>query len=345
MIIFKLPDLGEGLPDAIIREWYVKPGDTVKADQPLVSMETAKALVDVPSPQKGEIETLFGDTGDTIETGQPLVGFVSADGDIAAASTETARVEATPAVRALAKKLGVDLASIAAQGQRITAAEVEAAAQKQAGTTAGWEVLSPARRAMALSMTASHQHIAPITLCDDADISAWDATQDITIRLVRAIVAACAAAPILNAEFDDAKMACRFHSEVNLGIAIDTEHGLYVPVIKNAAALSDSDLRAKINQFKQQAQEKSIAAADLHGGTIVLSNYGSLAGRYGTPIIVPPMIAIVGVGKARDEVVAVAGKPEIHRIMPLSVSVDHRAATGGDAARFLKVLLTELTRN
>lgn len=345
MIIFTLPDLGEGLPDAVIREWYVKPGERIKADQPIVAMETAKALVDVPAPFNCEIEKLFGNPGDTIETGQPLIGFVGEEKKKEAAKPQTGAatpVQATPAVRALAKKLGVNLADITPQGEYITTAEVEQVAQNS--TKNGMEPLAPVRRAMILSMTESHKRVVPITLCDDADIAAWDDQQDITVRLIRAIIAACAAVPMLNATFDDEKMAYRLNPEVHLGIAVDTAHGLYVPVVKQAAQLSAGQLRDKINQFKQQAQDKSIAQADLHGATIILSNFGALAGRYGNPIIVPPMVAIVGVGKSRDAVVPVAGKPAVHRIIPLSVSIDHRAVTGGEAARFLKAMLDDLAK-
>ena len=347
MIIFKLPDLGEGLPDAIIREWYVKQGDTVKSDQPLASMETAKALVDVPSPFSGKIEKLFGNPGDTIETGQPLIGFAGEAQDKVHAETtpppKAASAKATPAVRALAKKLGVNLADISPQGDYITTAEVEEAAHK--GTAShDLEPLSPVRRAMVISMNESHKRVVPITLSDDADIFAWDDQQDITVRLIRAIVEGCESVPMLNATFDDQKLAYRLNPEINLGIAVDTPHGLYVPVIKNIAAQENRQLREKINQFKQQAQEKSIQQADLHGATIILSNFGAFAGRYANPIIVPPMVAIIGIGKAREEVVAAAGKPAIHRIIPLSITVDHRLVTGGEAARFLKAMIDALAK-
>ena len=189
MIIYKLPDLGEGLPDAIIREWYVQPGDAIKADQPIVAMETAKALVEVPAPFHGKVEKLFGKIGDTIETGQPLIGFEGegqeeVKGGHAEAKhppvekKEKSKAKATPAVRALAKKLGVNLDEMTAQGDFITQAEVEqAAAQSKAGS----EALSPARRAMVLAMTESHHKIVPITISDDADIAAWEQGQDTAI--------------------------------------------------------------------------------------------------------------------------------------------------------------------
>ncbi len=373
MKTFKLPDLGEGLPDAIIREWYVKVGDSVEVDQLLVSMETAKALVDVPSPEAGKIEKLFGEPDDTIETGQPLIGFEgeeeaeeevkdtgtvvgaieesnavleeSAVG-VTAARTAATRVKATPAIRALAKKLDVNLADITPKGSRITAEDVEAAAKGgvDKADLEDMETLSPVRRAMVLSMTQSHQQVVPVTLSDDADIHAWPKGENVTMRLIRAVSHACQAVPILNATFDGKNSAYRLNDAVNLGIAIDTEHGLYVPVLKDIANQSDKQLREKLELLKTQAQEKSIHQEDLHGATIVLSNFGTFAGRYASPIIVPPTVAIIGVGRIRDAVVAAEGKPAVHRIMPLSVTVDHRIVTGGESARFLKVLIDALSQ-
>ncbi len=374
MIIFKLPDLGEGLPDAIIREWYIKQGDVVKVDQPLVAMETAKALVDVPAPYAGTIEKLFGEVGDTIETGNPLIGFegegaaetktdsgtvvgaIEQSGKIIqetafgvsrqSSHSGTQRIKATPAVRALAKKLGVDLTTLTPQGARITAAEVRQAAHQSNPSDASlpedMQALTPARRAMVMSMKKSQQEVVPVTLVDDADIHAWPAKTDTTLRLLRAIAAACQQEPMLNASFDGQHMAYRLNQAINVGIAVDTEHGLYVPVLKDIAKRDDNDLREQINQFKQQARDKSIAQADLHGATIMLSNFGAIAGRYASPIIVPPMVAIIGVGRSRDEVVAIDNKPAIHKMMPLSITVDHRLITGGEAARFLKTLITTL---
>ena len=370
MKIFKLPDLGEGLPDAIIREWHVKVGDEVKTDQPIVAMETAKALVDVPAVFDGKIEKLFGDVGDTIETGQPLIGFegegeaeeakdagtvVGAIEESEAVLKESAigitlgkasgRIKATPAVRTLAKRLGVDLSMIAPTGDRITAADVKQAAEKGVEALAeesDMESLTPVRRAMVLSMTRSHHEVVPVTLSDDADIHAWKGKANITIRLIRAVVDACEAVPMLNATFDSQHLRYRLNKDINLGVAVDTPHGLYVPILRDTANLSDQALRDKINQFKTQAQEKTIAQKDLHGGTIILSNFGAIAGRYANTIILPPMISIIGVGKLRDEVVAFNGKPVIHPILPLSITADHRAVTGGELARFLKAMIDAL---
>ncbi len=369
MKIFKLPDLGEGLPDAIIREWYVKVGDQIKTDQPMV------AMVDVPAPFDGVVEKLFGEVGDTIETHKPLIGFVgegvaevSHDSGTVVGAIEqsgqvvnesatgvqtqktTASIKATPAVRMLAKQLGVDLASITSASGVITADEVKAAAgtgsttAKSAALPAGFTQLSGVKRAMVLSMTQSHNEIVPVTLTEDADIASWYKKEDLMVRLTRAIAAAAAAEPSLNAHFDGASMSTKQFNEINLAMAVDMPHGLFVPVIKDAAKKSADELRAQIEKFKQQAQTKTMAPDDMKGGTIMLSNFGSFAGKYANPILLPPMVCILGIGKTRDTVVAINGEMKIHPVMPLSITCDHRAVTGGEMARFLKVLKDELQK-
>jgi pyruvate dehydrogenase E2 component (dihydrolipoamide acetyltransferase) len=177
MNIFNLPDLGEGLPDAEIHEWFVKEGDTVAADQPLVSMETAKAVVDVPCPQGGIISKLYGKPGDVIKTGEPLVAFTSTAAKTADKGTvvgnleesseitednftigiqhsEKTRIKATPAVKMLAKKLNVDLSALKGTGEFgvITREDVQAQADKSAQIPVGYEPLRGVRRAMLNSM-------------------------------------------------------------------------------------------------------------------------------------------------------------------------------------------------
>lgn len=373
MKIFKLPDLGEGLPDAIIREWYVKAGEEVTIDQPIVAMETAKALVDVPAPFAGKIEKLYGKVGDTIETGHPLIGF-EGDGDtmdveeqdsgtvvgaiqtsdemIGSSATGVAgkKPRAIPAVRMLAKNLGVDLATIKPKGARITTEEVMAAAgttPKQAAIPAmppleNATQLSSAKRGMVLSMQHSHQHVVPASISDDADITAWKGKRDVTLTILRAMAKACDEEPMVNSYFDGDNMAYRLNDSVNIGIAVDTKHGLYVPVITDIDNKTDKELREIINQYKEQAQSHSIKQEDLKGATIMMSNFGTFAGRYANPIIVPPMVATIAIGRSRDQAVAVDGKVEIHHIMPLSITFDHRAVTGGEAARFLKIMMNAL---
>lgn len=195
MSTFKLPDLGEGLQDAEIVAWHVSQGDHVVADQPLVSVETAKAVVEIPSPQSGHIAKLLGKPGDVVEIGADLVEFseeASTDPGaiVGELPTKQTRTRATPAVRRLAGKLGVDLATVdgSGPGGSITSADVEQAAQPLLeGVTV--ERLSGVRRAMAQAMSKSGTEIVPATVTDEVDINHWPDDADITIRLVRAIEA------------------------------------------------------------------------------------------------------------------------------------------------------------
>lgn len=441
---FLLPDLGEGLPDATVVEWHVKEGDTIKLDAPLVSMETAKAVVDVPSPYTGKVVKLHGAAGDVIETGAALAEFepdpnakqraeAEATGHHhgpkkaeaapapapapAPAATKAERedegtvvgamvsgntvhveqaasiggVKAVPAVRALARKLKVDLARVrpsgadgvvtmqdvkdaAANGSAALGAAPARAVPASAGrhlapelpqpepqrgpvslagkpvrtappsvTASGQpEQLKGVRRNMARVMADAHAQVVPTTLVDDADLHAWIGKQDITARLIRAIVAACKAVPALNAWFDGKSLTRTLHPQVDIGIAVDTDDGLFVPALRNADVLDAAGIRAAIKRLRAQVEDRTIPASELSGYTISLSNFGMFAGRYATPVVVPPTVAIVGAGKLSHDVVAVIGGIEVHRRMPISLTFDHRAATGGEAARFLKALLDDL---
>lgn len=372
MKTFRLPDLGEGLPEAIIREWYVEVGDEVQVDQTIVAMETAKALVDVPAPFAGKIEKLFGKPGDTIKTGEPLIGVEGAEdagtvvGNIESSDKvlqenaaginvqrQSASLKATPAVRMLAQQLGVNLEDVQSSNGIITTDDVKRAVNLfqqnvvpplNIQFTDEVESLSPTRRAMVMSMTQSHQHIVPVSISDDADIHDWQGKQDTTVRLLRAVQAGCKAVPIINAYFDGQQMVYQMHKHINVGIAVDTPHGLFVPVLKDIANKSNEALRENINRFKQQARDKALPAQDLKDATIMLSNFGTIAGRYANPIIVPPMVAIVGIGSARETVVAHQGAPAVRRILPISITVDHRLVTGGEAIRLLHTIMQELAK-
>ncbi|WAT14952.1 dihydrolipoamide acetyltransferase family protein [Xanthomonas fragariae] len=472
---FHLPDLGEGLPDATIVEWFVKEGDNVCLDDPLVSMETAKAVVEVPSPFSGTVVKLAGAAGDVIVTGGVLAQFAldglqpqradgqdtghshgpapthtPSTGDSAAGNTtrvvasdnggeiadanssgESERddagtvvgamqssnavqseqaiavggVRAMPAVRALARKLRVDLSQVRASGPdgTVTMSDVKqaaaagsaplsavrasasvtlingnnanagaqhAAANTQTANAAASdaqqrstlsssgkpmrtqspgviakgqpEQLKSVRRNMARVMADAHSKVVPTTLNDDADIHAWQPGNDVTVRLVRGIVRACQAVPALNAWFDGEALSRTLHTQVDIGIAVDTEEGLFVPALRNADMLDAHGIRESVNRLRQQLENRSIAASELSGYTISLSNFGMFAGRYATPVVVPPCVAIVAAGRARYQLTPVMGGVETHKVMPLSLTFDHRAATGGEAARFLRALLDDL---
>src|SRR5690606_25092258 len=132
------------------------------------------------------------------------------------------------------------------------------------------------------------------------------------------------------------------HPHVDVGIAVDTDDGLFVPALRNADMLDANGIRAGINRLRARVEERSIAASELSGYTTSLSNFGMFAGRYATPVVVPPCVAIVGAGKLSHDVVAVMGGIDVHRRLPISLTFDHRAATGGEAARFLRALLDDM---
>ncbi|MGQ0547097.1 MAG: dihydrolipoamide acetyltransferase family protein [Betaproteobacteria bacterium] len=335
MRVFNLPDLGEGLQEATVVEWHVKPGDALAADQAMVSVETDKAIVEVPAPFDGQVEKLFAQPGDTVHVGAPLVGFQGEGqdrgaivGDLAIQTKHEAK--ATPAVRSLARSLSVDLASVKGTGPGgiATAEDVKRAAR------------GGLRQAMAKNMAASHAAVVPVTLTDDADVEHWPAGTKPLARLARAVVAACQSEPGLNAWYEDDKR--RSFAEVHLGIAVDLPDGLLVPVLRNAdRGISEDDLF----QFLERAKKRQLPPAELRGATITLSNYGSIGGRYATPLVVPPMVAIAGFGSIKKRpVVTAQGELKAHRVVPISLSFDHRAATGGEATRFLNALIADLRR-
>ncbi len=357
MSIFYLPDLGEGLAEAEIHAWYVKENDVVLVDQLLMSVETAKAVVDVPAPQAGRIVKLYGRVGDIIKTHAPLVEFAAQDegtvvgrlevshhvlneGDTLLSMPTSAEktVKAMPAVRALAKQLKVDLNRVTPTGLQgqVTADDVKKLATGQG------EILHGVRQAMALAMTKSHQEIVPVTVFDEADVTAWAENSDITVRLIQALIEGIKAEPLLNAWFDSATRVWSVQQEIHLGLAMDTADGLFVPVLRNVASQSAETLRQTINQFKKSVHDRTIAPHDLQGATITLSNYGMIAGQYSTPIIMPPMVAILGSGKKQEVVRVHEGAIAIRRVIPLSLTFDHRVLTGGEAVRFLRVVMGSL---
>jgi len=377
MKIFNLPDLGEGLPDAEIHAWHIKEGDTVKVDQLIVSVETAKAVVDVPSPYSGKIKKLYGKAGDVIATGAPLVGFEgeearkSHDKGTVAGHVEVGEVvieenpmgiamqrvtrpdadrKVLPSLRVMAHQLGIDLSQVKGTGVGgiITLQDIKKAKTQPhslsatADTPKGYEPLRGVRRVMAQAMVQSHREVVPVTIVEDANLHQWKTKQDITGRIVRALCKACLKEPALNAWFDTASMSRQLQKQINIGLALDSVDGLFVPVIRNAGKASAKKIRETVDRFKKQISQRSIPKEDLRDPTIMLSNFGMFAGRYATPIVVPPLVAILGCGKMREAVLVVKGKVAVHKMLPLSLTFDHRAVTGGEATRFLAAFIDDL---
>lgn len=351
MRVFNLPDLGEGLQEAEIVEWHVKPGDTVESDQAMVSVETDKAIVEVPAPYAGKVEKLFGEPGTKIHVGAPLIGFegTAADtgtivGDLTTKSKRT-EVKATPAVRALARSLNVDLARLEPTGPGGTATTEDVKQAARGQLPAVQTTQKGMRATMARNMALAHQEVAAVTVIDDADVEHWPKGTSALARLARAIVAAARAEPGLNAWYDAKSDVRTAREEVDLGIAVDLPDGLLVPVLRNVHRIAADDLAAELEQLVAKARERSLSPEKLRGATITLSNFGAIGGRYASPIVVPPQVAILGAGRIeRRPVVAKDGTIAAHRMLPLSLTFDHRAVTGGEAARFLNAVIADLTR-
>jgi pyruvate dehydrogenase E2 component (dihydrolipoamide acetyltransferase) len=366
MRTFNLPDLGEGLSEAEIVTWHVSAGDHVVVDRPLVSVETDKAVVEVPSPYSGTVAALRAAAGDVVRIGAPLVDFDDAGahrdqatvvGSGPAAETPSsegaerapaaaANLRAMPAVRALARKLGVDLAGVEPTGANgtITAQDVRryADAMSEAGPA---EPLRGVRRAMAQKMEQSHAEIVPASVYDEADVEDWVEGGDVTVALIRAIVAGCRVAPILNAWYNGADKTVRIITKIHVGMAINTGEGLFVAVMRDVAARDDADRRRGLNNLKRAVEARQIPLEELRGATITLSNFGmSGAGRFANLVVVPPQVAIVGAGTIKPRVVAREGRPVVHRTLPLSLTFDHRVVTGIEAANFLKAMVNALER-
>jgi 2-oxoisovalerate dehydrogenase E2 component (dihydrolipoyl transacylase) len=365
MNIFNLPDLGEGLPDAEIVEWYVKKGDEVEQGKPMVAMETAKAIVDIPSPQSGRVSRLFGKEGDVIETGKPLIAF--GDGEVVDSGTvvgemestedvipeqaiglnsSTNKIKATPAVRALSNRMGVELSIVTPSGHDglILASDVRRAA-KILAEVGPMEPLRGVRRAMARNMAQARSEVVPASIMDDADISDIASRSDITPRLVRALIAGCKAEPSLNTWYDSHANGRRVLERVHLGLAVDAPQGLFVAVMPDIQEEDQPGITARLAELKQKIKDRSLKPAELRGYTITLTNYGAIGGRYAAPVVLPPTVAILGAGKSRDEVVARDGEAVIRHMLPLTLTFDHRTVTGGEAARFLQAVIEDLQEN
>jgi pyruvate dehydrogenase E2 component (dihydrolipoamide acetyltransferase) len=361
---FFLPDLGEGLIDAEIVRWHVAPGDRVVADQPLVTVETDKAVVDIPSPRSGVVEACLGRPGDVIEVGQPLLRFAASaelpdSGAVVGAlptstsatspsgavpvgpSPDDIRTKASPRARQRARELGLSLEAVKGTGPDgvIQVSDVDAA-----GMLRG-EPLSGVQRAMARRMSDAQARVVRATVTGEGDVSSWAGTGSPTTRVLRAIGAAVAAAPRLNAWFDDRAETLALQARVNVGIAMETSDGLFVPVLEDVADRSLDDLASELARLQADVQSRTISPDALRGQTISLSNFGAVAGLHAEMVVVPPQVAIVGAGRKFERLVLQDGELGVAHILPLSISFDHRVITGVEACTFLAALQADLERD
>jgi len=414
---FILPDLGEGVHEAELIKWCVAVGDTVSEHQTLAEMETDKALVEVPSPWSGVIESLNASAGDivlvgsklvnykivsSVETSEPetddappdtgcVVGAVDDSMSVPASfqrsdepteQTSSQKSIATPAVRRIAKEYNIDINNVLGTGRggRVTASDIEAHKVPTKTQGAPVPVLEQTptaplatrvsvpqegiseripfrgiRRKIAEAMMHSIRTTAHFQVMDEADVTQIDKKRKAISELIgrklsilpfvmTAVTRCLKKHPALNATVDDFVEEILLHSTIHLGCAVDTENGLMVPVIKDADTLSPVQLADETSRLAKACRDRSIAREELSGGTFTISNVGSYGGMYSTPIINYPEVGILGVGRTKEQVLTKDGTFYAGKILPLSLSCDHRVVDGAEAARFLSSLI-ELLEN
>jgi pyruvate dehydrogenase E2 component (dihydrolipoamide acetyltransferase) len=366
---FALPDLGEGLEDAVVANWLVAEGAEVELNQPIAEIETAKAVVEMPSPYAGRIVRLHAAVGATVAVGAPLVTFdVRAEEAPPVTSGSASTIpaaRATPAVRKLAKELGVDLSVVSGSGPqgRVRREDVEAFARSGAiartyeqtlpdgAPVTAWTVsmdtdpeeipVTTIRRAIADRLT-EVAAIPQVTTFRTVDCSALDVfrreigTSPLPV-FVRALAEICRDHRFLNSTWGD--RAILLHRKVNVGVATDTERGLVVPVVRDAGAASIGEVAAEIERLARAAREGALKPADTSAATIAVSNTGSYGSESGTPLLNPGHAVTIGLGVIEPRATVIDGKVEARPACTISLTFDHRVLDGATVGRALGALV------
>ncbi len=421
MFEFRLPDLGEGIHEGEIIKWHVKVGELIKADDPLVDVETDKAAVTIPSPVGGRIVRLGGEVGDTVIVGEVVAVIdetlteagrvpetapaVRAAAEAPPAAAVQRPVPAAPATRRLARELGVDLSLVPSSGAggRVTpedvrrfaegrkapptvarpelprpaAPEAAAEAERRAQTAATipylevaplpdfeqWgaverEPLRSIRRKVAYKMVTSKVLVPHVAHMDEADVTLLEEFRHrenerrrekpgphltLLAFVIKAVTAGLRATPAFNASLDHFKDEIIYKKYYAVGIAVDTGRGLVVPVIRDTDRKSIVAISAAIEDLAKRAREGTIEVAELQGGTFTITNVGPLGGTALIPAVNYPEVAILGMGRVQEKPVVRGGQIVIRKMLPLTLSFDHRVADGADAARFVTEMVRELS--
>lgn len=366
--IFRLPDVGEGLTEAEILTWFVKPGDTVEVNQIIVEIETAKAAVELPCPFTGIVQQLHVEPGDLVDVGAPiitvevvesvLVGYGVHDEPVrrrrklangATPTPATREVRAKPLVRKRARDLGIDLTHITPTGRHgdVTRADLDSAV----GTPVRREPVRGVHRAMADAMSTSVATAPQVTIWVDVDMQSAlaKAAATSTIRITplalvgAAVIKACAEYPRINARWlDGPPVQIQWHDHVNLGIAVDTERGLLVPSVKSAQELELHQLAKSINALVETARHGRCTPAELTGSTISITNVGVFGIDGGTPMLNPGESAIIGMGRIADQPWVEDGALVVRPVMTLMMTFDHRMVDGATGSRALMSIAAAL---
>jgi pyruvate/2-oxoglutarate dehydrogenase complex dihydrolipoamide acyltransferase (E2) component len=356
---FKLPDLGEGLTEGEVARWLVSEGDEVTEDQPLVEIQTDKTTVEIPSPAAGRVAQILVEEGKVVPVGTVLVvigedGAAPAEKDHPGADeaphpevmsrgqspgpVRAGRVRATPLVRRLAHELGVDLESLVGTGPqgRVTEQDVRGAAtpggQAPGPVSEGRrEPLRGVRRLIAEHMTRAHRDVPAVTWVEECDFSRIDLD-----LLVPTVLKACAESlqefPELNARLEGDQIV--YLERYDLGLAVQTDEGLVVPVVRGCDTASIEELAREVSRLAEGARSGSLQPEELRGSTFTLTSAGKLAGLFQTPIVNHPEAAILSIGRIAERPVVREGELATGRVGYVSLTFDHRIVDGARAAAF-----------
>jgi pyruvate dehydrogenase E2 component (dihydrolipoamide acetyltransferase) len=339
---FKLPDLGEGLTEGEVVRWLVSEGQDIAEDDPLVEVQTDKATVEIPSPAAGKVAKIFVGEGEVVPVGTVLV--VIGDGAAAPVAEKPTlqqsvakseerpsdRVRATPLVRKVAQELGVDLTGVNGTGPqgRITEEDVRNAAGPREGRR---EPLRGVRRLIAEHMARAHSEVPPVTWVEECDFTELDLND-----LVPTVLKACAESlrefPELNARLEGGEIV--YLDRYDLGVAVQTEQGLVVAVVRDCDSRSLEELREEVARLAEAARAGKLAPEELRGSTFTVTSAGKLGGLLQTPIVNYPEVAILSIGRIAARPVVRDGEIVVRQIGHVAITFDHRVVDGARAAEF-----------
>ena len=344
---FKLPDLGEGLTEGEIARWLVEEGQDIAEDAPLVEIATDKTTVEIPSPAGGTVSQILVPEGEVVPVGTVLV-VIGGDGSTPRpekSSTKPAaraeeKVRATPLVRKVAAELGVDLAGVSGTGAQGRITEEDVRAASRAETTEGERIqLHGIRRQMFEHLTRAHREIPAVTWVEECDFSDVDLKRLVPFAL-SAVAESLREFPELNARVEDGELVLL--DRYDIGVAVQTEQGLVVPVVHGADGLSLDELDAEVRRLAEGAQAGTLKPEELRGGTFTVTSAGKAAGLFVTPLINHPEVAILGIHRIEERPVVRDGEVVVRRMGNVSVTFDHRVIDGKRAAEFGLAVIARL---
>ena len=364
---FKLPDLGEGLTEGEVARWLVTEGQELAEDDPLVEIATDKTTVEIPSPAAGTVTKILVAEGDVVPVGTVLVVIGGDGSEPSAAMSEPtaapaanpaaapsalsvpvtqARVQATPIVRRIAQELGVDLAQLSGSGPngRITEGDVRNAGeglvlQEHKPSDERREPVRGVRRQIVKHLARAHREIPAVTFVEEADFTGVDLKLLLPLVL-QATAASLQEFPELNARLEEDEIV--YLDRYDLGIAVQTEQGLVVPVVRGADAASLEELAAEVTRLAEAARAGTLKPEELRNGTFSVTSAGKLGGLVVTPLVNHPEVGILGVHRIAPRPAVVDGELAVRQLGNVSVTFDHRVVDGARAAAFTLDVIARL---